>query len=215
MALLNLGAVMKIAVAERAPQGGARGGSAGDGGDRARYDALFPGQRPDVGRIRAGERRFRDLFDNMNSGVAVLRPVNDGSDFVITDYNRAAERIDGLERKAVVGRPLTQVFPAARTVDCWVSSGGSRERSVRACSEVLYKDDRISGWRQHSVYGLPSGEVVTLYDDVTERKATEEQLREAQKLEVLGQLTQRRKHDFNNLLAIIIGNLQLWPSATR
>jgi signal transduction histidine kinase len=51
--------------------------------------------------------------------------------------------------------------------------------------------------------------VVTLYDDVSERKATEERLREAHRLEVLGQLTAGVAHDFNNLLAIIIGNLQL------
>ena len=56
--------------------------------------------------------------------------------------------------------------------------------------------------------------MVTLYDDVSDRKATEERLREAQRLEVLGQLTGGVAHDFNNLLAIIIGNLQLLAERT-
>src|SRR5512132_844913 len=57
----------------------------------------------------------------------------------------------------------------------------------------LYQDERLSGWREHKVYRLPGGEVVTLYDDVSNRKATEERLREAQRLEVLGQLTGRSR----------------------
>lgn len=127
--------------------------------------------------LQASEQRFRVLFENMSSGVAVYEAVDDGRDFVFRDFNAAAERIDQVCRDRVVGRRVTELFPGVEIMGLLdvlrrVWQTGTAEYHPTS----LYKDDRLTVWRENYVYRLPSGEVVAVYDDVTERKRAEEAL---------------------------------------
>ncbi len=131
--------------------------------------------------VKASEERFRQLFDHMSSCVAVYQAQLDGEDFVIVDFNKAAEQAEAVGREEVVGKSVLTVFPGVKESGLFdvfqrVWRTGSPEHHPLA----EYRDQRIRGWKENYVYRLPSGEVVTIYDDVTERKHAEDALRESE-----------------------------------
>ncbi len=76
-------------------------------------------------------------------------------------------------------------------------------------SPVMYERTRADG-RQLEIRrtALPDGGFVLTVSDMTRRAQAEAVLREAQKMQAIGQLTGGIAHDFNNLLTVILGNLE-------
>ena len=141
--------------------------------------------------LQESEERFRELFDNTNSGIAVYEAIENGADFVFKDFNRAAQRIDQTSQQAVLGRRVTEVFPGVREMGLLeVFQRVWRTGQAEHHPMTLYRDERITGWRENYVYRLPSGEVVAVYDDVTPRRQAEEATRKAQ-----AELLEERQHE--------------------
>ncbi|MBL8659486.1 MAG: PAS domain S-box protein [Rhodospirillales bacterium] len=130
---------------------------------------------------RNAEARLRGLFEHMKSGAAVFEALADGSDFVFTDLNRRGEELGKIDRDQVVGKRLTETFPgvaefglldALREV---MRTGATKDLPPR-----VYRDERMQGWRDTHVYKLPTGELVTLFDDISAEIRAQRALRESE-----------------------------------
>ena len=131
--------------------------------------------------LQESERRYRALFENMGECVGVYQAVDDGEDFVFCGFNRAAEELEQVERGRLLGRRVTEVFPGVRDLGLLeVFTQVWRTGEPRRHPVSFYQDERLTGWRENHVYKLPSGEVVAVYEDVTERKQAEEELRRSE-----------------------------------
>ena len=130
--------------------------------------------------LHRSEERFHHLFENMNSGVAVYQTDAACEAFTLKSFNQAAERIERVKREEVLGRNVEEVFPGVRAFGLLeVFRRVCRNGEAEHLPAAFYRDERISGWRENYVYRLDSGEIVAVYDDVTERKQAEELQRQS------------------------------------
>lgn len=137
--------------------------------------------------LKDSEIRFHEFFDNISSGVAIYEVADSGADFVFRDFNLAAERIDKCKKADIIGKSIFEVrsgieeFGLVEVLRRVYHSGIPEEYP-----EKHYKDNALEAWYQNHVYKLPSGEIVAVFDDITDRhQAEEEILKSRQALEHL------------------------------
>ena len=164
--------------------------------------------------LRASEEQYREIFDASADALVLW-----DSELRRVDVNRAYERIYGFDREEVIGGGYADNLPlqyAERRRDLV-----RRTLAGESCSVEL-ESVRKDGSPIHvEVRTIPiqhrgRPHVLAISREVTERKRAEAeraqlemQLRQAQKMEAIGQLTGGIAHDFNNILQSVLGNLML------
>ena len=155
--------------------------------------------------MREGERRYRQLVEFSPDAVVVHR------DGVIVFANPAAFRLYAASSPdEVVGQPIIEFVPLSDRAE--LSARAHRSQVDREPLPFAERRTRRLNGEERSVEaastpfnldGRPS--VLTILRDISGRKRLEDQVRQAQKMEAVGQLAGGIAHDFNNLLMAIQG----------
>jgi PAS domain S-box-containing protein len=166
-----------------------------------------------VEELRRSRERYSAIFENSPVDLSFLAVEPDGR-IVCEDANPAWERHSGYSREFVVGKSLDEIFPADQAAFATMQYRRAIETGKPVEYEFTTRFPVGEVSRRSFLVPLPgpSGRidhVLLTAVDLTEMRRVEAQLRQAQKMEAIGQLTGGVAHDFNNLLTAVIGNLEM------
>src|SRR6185312_8688069 len=157
------------------------------------------------------ERSFERLVDGVTDyALFMLDPAGR-----IVSWNAGAKRIKGYDASEIIGRHFS-AFYTPEDIASETPARGLRTAAREGRFETegwRLRKDGSRFWANVVIDPIRDrGEIVgfaKITRDITERRATEERLRHAQKMEAVGQFTGGAAHDFNNLLMAILGSLDL------
>ena len=134
--------------------------------------------------LEASETRMREIFKMMEGGGGVYKAVDDGEDFIILEYHRPSHWQDFNGTAGdLTGKSLLEVFPSSKEYGLLsVFQRVWQTEKPEHHPVTIYEGDEIKSWRKNYVFKLSSGEIISLYYDITERKRMEKKLLESENL---------------------------------
>jgi PAS domain S-box-containing protein len=163
----------------------------------------------------------RALRESMSRLTAVVETAVDG--FILIDdqarillFNPACERLFGYRADEVMNKNVKMLMPPSYSsqhddyVKNFLQTGERKIIGIGREVTGLRKDGSTFPMDLSVGEAKQDGEsiFVGIIHDLTARKLTEQQLQQAQKMEMVGQLSGGIAHDFNNLLTVIVGNAE-------
>jgi two-component system, cell cycle sensor histidine kinase and response regulator CckA len=160
--------------------------------------------------FRQSQQKLRIHFEHTPLAVVEWDP-----QLRITEWSASAERVFGYSREEAIGREGSFLVPPAlrEHVERMGQEILKRRGGTRSTNDNVTKDGRTISCEWYNTPLVDdSGRVLgvaSLVQDVTDRVALEERLRQSQKMEAVGRLAGGVAHDFNNLLTVIMGYTQI------
>lgn len=162
--------------------------------------------------LAAREAHFRSILQTVPEAMVVIDEVG-----TITSFSTTAEDLFGYDADEVEGRNVSMLMPQPdrdshdNYIRNYLRTGQRRIIGLGRVVKGLRKDGSTFPMELAVGEAISNGRRIFtgFIRDLTSRHKIEEELRQAQKMEAIGQLTGGLAHDFNNLLTIISGNLEM------
>ncbi|MGB7973424.1 MAG: PAS domain S-box protein [Roseiarcus sp.] len=162
--------------------------------------------------IAAREAHLRSILDTVPEAMVVIDEKG-----AITSFSAAATHLFGYSSEEVVGQNVKSLMPEPyRTehdgyIERYLNTGEARIIGYGRVVRGLTKDGAVFPMELAVGEARSNGQRIFtgFIRDLTSRQKMEDELRQSQKMEAMGQLTGGLAHDFNNLLTVIAGNLEM------
>ena len=130
--------------------------------------------------LNESEKHFHSLFDHMLEGYAYCEMIYENdrpSDFIYREVNDAFEKLTGITK--AVGRKVSEIIPGIRESNPeLLEIYGKAARTGESKKFETYVDE-LKIWFSVSVYSVEKDRFVAVFDNITERKHTEESITES------------------------------------